>query len=309
MGLYSEKSKIRLGGKTAIVTGSNSGIGKETAKDLYVRGAHVILACRNIRKAENAVEDIINSCKENINCGQLTVVELDLSSLKSVKECSAKLLQEHDRIDLLINNAGIMMCPYGKTEDGFEIQFGTNHLGHFLLSLLLLPRIIRSAPARIINVSSLAHKTEIDFDDINWEKKPYSAMNAYQRSKLANILFTKELDRRLKEAHIEGVGVYVLHPGVIATEITRYLDTLYFKGITWMFHTFAKCFIKTPLQGCQTTIYCAIDEEAGKQSGLYYADCKPAILANGAENTDAAKKLWKISWELVKLLDYDPFKI
>ncbi|KAK9687758.1 short chain dehydrogenase [Popillia japonica] len=184
MGLYSEKSKTRLDGKTAVVTGSNTGIGKETAKDLYKRGATVILACRNSERAENAIKDIIDATKEvpNVgklrlvelnlsslksireccskllpNVGKLRLVELNLSSLKSIRECCSKLLHNYDRIDLLINNAGIMSCPYGKTEDGFEIQFGTNHLGHFLLTLLLLPRIMKSTPARIVNVSSVAY--------------------------------------------------------------------------------------------------------------------------------------------------------
>ncbi|KRT85787.1 hypothetical protein AMK59_1760 [Oryctes borbonicus] len=148
---------------------------------------------------------------------------------------------------------------------------------------------------------------KIDFTDLEWEKKTYSPFNAYQRSKLANILFTKELDRRLKEAKINDVSIYVLHPGVIATEITRNLDTLYFNGITCMFHSIARFFIKTPLQGSQTTIYCAIDEKIGKQSGLYYSDCKPAKPFRGAENMDTAKKLWEVSWELVKLTDYNPF--
>lgn len=119
------------------------------------------MACRNAERAENAVKDIIDATKEVSNVGKLRLVELNLSSLKSIRECCSKLLHNYDRIDLLINNAGIMSCPYGKTEDGFEIQFGTNHLGHFLLTLLLLPRIMKSTPARIVNVSSVAHRGKI----------------------------------------------------------------------------------------------------------------------------------------------------
>ncbi|KAI4465300.1 phosphatidylinositol-glycan biosynthesis class f protein-related [Holotrichia oblita] len=308
MGLYSEKSKVRLDGKTAIITGCNTGIGKETAMDLYKRGATVIMACRNTEKAEEAANDIINSTKEIQNHGKIIVVELNLSSLASVRECSDKILQKHERIDLLINNAGVMTCPYGKTEDGFETQIGTNHLGHFLFTLLLLPRIIQSSPARIVNVSSMAHRGYIDFDDLNWDKRSYSAAGAYQQSKLANILFTKELNRRLKEANIEGVTVYTLHPGAINTDLQRHIGATYGKTISWMINSAGKCFFKTPLEGAQTTIYCAIDEKAGKESGLYYSECKPTRPSDKAEDMTTAKRLWDVSYDLVKLQDYDPFK-
>ncbi|KAI4465280.1 phosphatidylinositol-glycan biosynthesis class f protein-related [Holotrichia oblita] len=285
MGLYSEKSKTRLDGKTAVVTGSNTGIGKETAKDLYKRGASVILACRNAEKAANAVKDIIDATIEVQNVGKLTVVELNLSSLKSVRGCCSKLLQNYGRIDLLINNAGVMCYPYGKTED--VIQYFCKHVPTMFFIFI----------------------GDIDFDDLHFEKKSYSALGAYQQSKLANILFTKELHRRLNEANVEGVSVYVLHPGVIATDLMRHLDKTYFKGITWMFNKFGKCFVKTPLQGSQTTIYCSIDEEAGKQSGLYYSDCKPRRPSRRAEDMDTAKRLWDVSWDLVKLSKYDPFTV
>lgn len=168
-------SKIRLDGKTAVVTGCNTGIGKETVLDFYRRGkdrrpeehlkisffrpsgARVIMACRNLDKAEEAAKDIRVRCKDELNTGEIVTAELNLSSLKSVKDCAQKLNQSEDRIDLLINNAGIMVCPETRTEDGYELQFQTNHLGHFLLTVLLLPKIINSAPARIVNVSSLAH--------------------------------------------------------------------------------------------------------------------------------------------------------
>lgn len=171
-------SNARLDGKTAVVTGSNTGIGKVTVKDFFMRGkskqlkshnffiintpgAKVIMACRNIEKAEAAAKDIREQCTNEPNTGQIVVTQLDLMSLNSVRNCAQHLLQSEERINLLINNAGVMMCPEGKTEDGFEIQFGTNHLGHFLLTMLLLPKIIKSAPSRIVNVSSLAHTCNI----------------------------------------------------------------------------------------------------------------------------------------------------
>lgn len=165
----------------------------------------------------------------------------------------------------------------------------------------------------------------IDFDDLNWDKRTYSAAGAYQQSKLANILFTKELNRLLKgtyiefyitndlsllsftEANIEGVTVYTLHPGAINTDLQRHISTTYGKTISWMLNA-GKCFFKTPLEGAQTTIYCAIDEKAGKESGLYYSECKPTRPSDKAEDMNTAKRLWDISYDLVKLHDYDPFK-
>lgn len=161
-------------------------------------GAKVILACRNVDKGREAIEDIRNNCKNSTNVGSLVVAELDLSDLSSVRNCANTLLSTEEAINLLVNNAGVMCCPQGKTKDGFETHFGTNHLGHFLLTMLLLPRMVQSRPARIVNVSSAAHmRGHIDFADLNWEKREYSAIGAYGQSKLANILFTKEFAVRM----------------------------------------------------------------------------------------------------------------
>ncbi|KAI4465281.1 phosphatidylinositol-glycan biosynthesis class f protein-related [Holotrichia oblita] len=314
MGLFSGKcrSTARLDGKTVIITGSNTGIGKTTARDLFKRGAHVIMACRNTNKAKEAAQEICNLHNNSNNhkdLGKLEVVELNLCSLHSIRECSKEILQKQRRIDILINNAGVMCCPYGKTEDGFEIQFSSNYLGHFLFTILLLPRIIESKSARIINVSSVAHKMgKIDFNDLNWESKPYSALEAYQQSKLCQVLFTRELHRQLREAHVEGVNVYSLHPGVITTELGRHLNKTYFFGLRWIL-SFVRVFFKTPKQGAQTTVYCAVDEIAGEESGLYYADCKPVKPSKNAENVANAKMLWKISLEMVNLPKYNPFTV
>ncbi|KAF2886821.1 hypothetical protein ILUMI_19352, partial [Ignelater luminosus] len=194
-------STARLDGKTAIVTGSNTGIGKYTVQDFYSRGARVIMACRSVEKAEKAAEDIQKICEGKENLGEIVIVQLDVSNLESVREFAKKVLEKEDHVDLLVNNAGVMTCPEGKTVDGFETQFGTNHLGHFLLTLLLMPKIIKSAPARIVTVSSVAH-TYLDgplaLDDLNWEKRKYSPTQAYAQSKIANILFTKELAHKLE---------------------------------------------------------------------------------------------------------------
>ncbi|XP_023026510.1 retinol dehydrogenase 13 [Leptinotarsa decemlineata] len=288
-------SVARLDGKTAVITGANTGIGKCTAKDFFERGARVILACRNEGKGQQALTDIQESCGGRENVGYLKLMHLDLSSLKSVRAFAAKVIDSENKIDLLINNAGVMMCPESRTEDGFEMQFGTNHLGHFLLTLLLLPKICQSVPARIVNVSSVAHcvPSSIDLSDLNWNSRPYSAIGAYQQSKLANVLFTKELARKLKENNIENVTVYSLHPGIIKTELGRHLR------LRWLWSIVGKFLLKNPEQGAQTQIYCAVDENCASESGLYYSDCKVAQPSTLARNEEIAKKLWDESLKLV----------
>ena len=213
------RSKRRLEGKTAIVTGANTGIGKETAIDLAKRGARVIVACRDPKRGADAVRDIKGASKSD----EVIMKRLDLASLASVRQFSEEILQEESRIDILINNAGVMLTPYCLTEDGFEMQFGTNHLGHFLLTNLLLDRIKESAPSRIVNLSSAAHiGGNLDFDNMMWANGGYTPWDSYHRSKLANVMFSRELAKRLEGT---GVSTYSLHPGVINTELTRHMVT------------------------------------------------------------------------------------
>nr|KAF6411541.1 retinol dehydrogenase 13 [Rousettus aegyptiacus] len=209
-------SKATIQGKTVIVTGANTGIGKQTALELARRGGNIILACRDMEKCEAAAKDIR---RETLNhC--VNARRLDLASLKSIREFAAKIIEEEERVHVLVNNAAVMRCPHWTTEDGFEIQLGVNHLGHFLLTNLLLDKLKASAPSRIINLSSLAHIAgHIDFDDLNWEKRKYDTKAAYCQSKLAVVLFTKELSRRLQGT---GVTVNALHPGVARTELGRH---------------------------------------------------------------------------------------
>lgn len=302
------QSKARLIGKTIVITGSNTGIGKETARDLYRRGARVILACRNIEKAKAAVEELKNvppSIPEREqfqgNPGELVVCKLNLCSFASVRECAQMLNATESKIHVLINNAGVMMSPYERTEDGHELQLQSNHLGHFLLTLLLLPKIKSSAPGcRIINLSSIAHKRgQMHFDDLDLEKS-YTPLKAYEQSKLANILFTKELVRKLEEAGIEGITCYSLHPGLISTELGRHLDKSVFRGFRFMVGML-KPFIKTPELGAQTTIHCVVDEAAGKETGLYYKECGVTVPAPQVENKKDAEKLWMESLKMVGL--------
>ncbi|XP_039745173.1 retinol dehydrogenase 13-like [Pararge aegeria] len=301
-------SNIKLIGKTAIVTGCNTGIGKETVLDFYKRGAKVIMACRNIDKAEAAKTDIENTCKDLPEKGKLVVEKCDLSSMSSVREFTKKILKSEPHINILVNNAGVMMCPKGVTEDGFEIQLGTNHLAHFLLTMLLLPCIRNSTPARIVTVSSRAHtRYDINFDDLNYETRRYNSAEAYSQSKLANVLFSRELAAKLKAHNIEGVNTYSLHPGVIRTELGRHMDEVLFKGARRIIGVLFYPFFKTPVLGAQTTIYCAVDEKCANETGLYYSDCVVTTPDRKALNDEYAKKLWEKSVELVRLGDFDPF--
>ncbi|XP_029450218.1 retinol dehydrogenase 13 isoform X3 [Rhinatrema bivittatum] len=209
-------SKAVITGKTVIVTGANTGIGKETALELARRGGRIIMACRDMDKCEAAAKEIRGKTLSHTVFAR----HLDLASMKCIKKFAKKVNEEEERIDILINNAAVMRCPHWKTEDEFEMQFGVNHLGHFLLTNLLLDKMKSTGNARIINVSSLAHVIgQIDFDDINWEKKKYNTKEAYCQSKLANILFTQELARQLQGT---GVTANSLHPGVAATELGRH---------------------------------------------------------------------------------------
>ena len=202
-------SMNKLTGKTAIITGANTGIGLETAIDFAKRGCRVILACRSVERGLAAVDEV----KKRANSEDVVFVQLDLASLQSVHDFSTKILEEEAHIDLLINNAGVMVPPYTLTKDGFELQFGVNHLGHFLLTNLLLERIKESPSARIVNVSSLVHQWgKINFDDLKSEHS-YNALGAYSQSKLANVLFTRQLAKHLKGT---SVTTYSLHPGVIS---------------------------------------------------------------------------------------------
>ncbi|XP_048736183.1 retinol dehydrogenase 13-like [Ostrea edulis] len=288
------RSKARLDGKTVIITGANTGIGKETAIDLASRGAKVILACRDVMRAERAATDIIRIS----NNPNVAVKIVDLASLESVRKFADDINKREPKIDILINNAGIMMCPYWKTREGFEMQFGVNHLGHFLLTNLLLDKIKSSAPARIINVSSLAHEraNKFNFDDINSERD-YNCMTAYRQSKLANVLFTRELSHRLQGTHVTANS---LHPGFVQTELSRYFPQTMPVYVRALFPV-TLLLSKTPKEGAQTSIYCAVEESLGDVTGKYFSDCQIKEETKAAQDDEAARKLWELSEEMVGL--------
>jgi NAD(P)-dependent dehydrogenase (short-subunit alcohol dehydrogenase family) len=201
-------------GKTAVVTGANSGLGYETVRGLARRNAQIIMACRSMERGQAALEAV----QAEFPQANVGLMALDLSDLSSVRSFADAFCQKYDRLDLLVNNAGVMALPYQKTADGFEMQFGTNHLGHFALTGLLLDPILNAPTARVVTVSSGLHRSgEMDFDDLNWEKS-YNKWGAYGRSKLANLLFTYELDRKLKKSQKDTFSV-AAHPGYAATNL------------------------------------------------------------------------------------------
>lgn len=219
------------------------------------RGARILLLCRSFEKTKRAIEDIkLESGNSNI-----AFYKLDLASLTSVRACAAEITDKEIKIDILINNAGVMLCPHWKTEDGFDMQFGTNHLGHFLLTELLIPMLKKSAISgfhpRIVTVSSKAHEWgQIYWEDMNFEKR-YSKIDAYHQSKLANVMHSRHLAKRLTGTTI---STYSLHPGVVNTDLVRHGNRQKWFAVMMKL---GKPFFKTPLQGAQTTLYCVLDEK------------------------------------------------
>ncbi|MCB0743646.1 MAG: SDR family NAD(P)-dependent oxidoreductase [Ignavibacteriae bacterium] len=280
-------------GKVVIVTGSSSGIGFEAAKALTNKNAKVIIAVRNLEKGENAKSKILS---ENKNA-DIVLMKLDLADLSSVKSFAEEFKSKFNKLDLLINNAGVMIPPYSKTKDGFELQMGTNHFGHFALTLQLLDTIQATPNSRIVNVASAAHKYgNINFDDLTWEKRKYKSWKAYGDSKIANLYFTKELSTRLADKNIK---VTAAHPGWTATDLQRHSS---------MFEFLNQFFAMKQDQGALPTLRAATDE--GAKSGDYYGPdgwqewrgypilVQPNALA---KDESIAKKLWEVSEELTNV--------
>jgi retinol dehydrogenase 12 len=269
---------------TFIVTGANTGIGKITAKELAKQGHHVILACRSKDKTLAVLEEI----RREVPNANVEFVALDLGDLASVRACAQALLDRKTPIHGLINNAGLAGAR-GKTKDGFEIQFGTNHLGHYLFTRLLLDRIIESGPARIVNVSSASHYRAkgIAWDALQQPTRTVTAMHEYEVSKLANVLFSKELARRLAGT---AVTTYAVHPGVVATDVWRKVPS----PVRWVM----KKFMITPEEGAQSSLRCATDPALAKETGKYYdvggKEKRPSRLS---DDTELANTLWTKSAE------------
>lgn len=281
-----------LSSKIAIITGSNTGIGKFTALGLAKLGCTIILACRDTKKAESAKLEI----QKQTGNKKIHVLALDLSDLDSVRIFAKTFREKFQTLDILINNAGVMAFYERRlTKQGFEMQFGTNHLGHFLLTNLLLENLKRSERGRIINVASLAHNyAKCDFDDIKSEKS-YSPNSAYGRSKLANILFTRELAKKLEQEK-SNIKVVALHPGVVVTELTRNLEEKFIvRAAMNLGRPIRYLFFKDTEHGAQTSLHCALAEWNKLENGAYYSDCKVKATSSKAKDEKLMKEVWDIS--------------
>ncbi len=292
---------VELGGKLALVTGATSGLGAETARALASRGARVVLTARDLPKGERVAEGIRSSTGN----AEVAVEELELASLASIRAFARRFLERHEALQILVNNAGVMACPFQKTADGFELQFGTNHLGHFLLTGLLAPALLRGAPARVVSLSSRGHQqSDVDFEDVGFERRDYEKWQAYGQSKTANILFAVELERRLGG---RGVHANAVHPGVIMTELSRHMEPADYERVRS--RAGGKLVLKSVEAGAATQVYAATAPELEGRGGLYLEDCGVAEVSDAqgaspgvrsyAVDPEAARRLWDLSEELV----------
>ncbi len=283
-------------GRVAVITGANTGLGYETALALAAKGAHVVLAVRNLDKGKDAVARITATSPQ----ADVKLQELDLTSLQSVRAAAEQLRSDYDRVDLLINNAGVMWTPKSTTADGFELQFGTNHLGHFALTGLLLDRLLPVAGSRVVTVSSMGHRilADIHFDDLQWERS-YNRVGAYGQAKLANLLFTYELQRRL--AHNGTTIAAAAHPGGSNTELTRNLPPAV-QPLTYRLFSLVS---QDAAAGALPQLRAATDP--GVIGGQYYGPDgfgemrgNPKVVASSGKSHDAhtQQRLWAVSEEL-----------
>lgn len=289
-------------GRIAVITGANSGIGLETARELAAKGATVVMACRSRSKAEEAMVDI----RQRNPAAKLDFVALDLSRQASVKEAAATVLQRYPRIDLLINNAGVMWLEEGRTEDGFELHIGTNHFGHFTWTLLLLPAIRDVPGSRVVTVSSIAHRSgRLTLDDINHSRE-YTRHGAYGQSKLANLMFALELERRLRKSGARTISV-ASHPGVTGTNLAndwsgRQSNPLSRLAIRWW-----PLVSQRPEAGALPSLYVATaaDVRGGDYYGPRFFEVfgapKPARIRKFAQRTQEAAGLWELSEKLTSV--------
>lgn len=288
---------VDLHGKVAIVTGASTGLGLETARALASAGARVVLAGRDLERIDAAAETV----RERVPGAQLETGALDLASLDRVRTFAQWYADTHDRLHLLVNNAGVMYTPFEHTADGFDMQFGTNHVGHFLLTCLLVPRLLADPPSRVVNLSSGGHVgSDIVWDDVNFERREYDKFAAYGQSKTANILFSVELDRRLGD---QGVHAYAVHPGMIATELGRHMTKDDFAALAARARSGPSGGLppyKTVEQGAATSVYAAVAPELDTQGGSYLADAEVTDQhAPWARDPESASRLWTLTEHLV----------
>jgi NAD(P)-dependent dehydrogenase (short-subunit alcohol dehydrogenase family) len=290
-------------GKLALVTGGTAGLGVETARALAAHGAAIVITARDMARGEQVVAEIIESTGNRA----VEVMEMELGSLASIRRFAESFLAKHDRLDLLINNAGVMACPYMETQDGFEMQFGTNHLGHFLMTNLLAPALIKAAPSRVVALSSRGHHmSNVDFDDVGFKNREYDKWVSYGQSKTSNVLFAVGLEKRLAAS---GVHAYAVHPGVIMTELGRHMDENDLATLQARSESLGGWAVKSIPAGAATSVYAATAPELEGKGGIYLEDCHVSDI-NDEENAvegvrsyaldaEAAEKLWALSEEMV----------
>lgn len=304
---------IDLTGKRVLVTGASAGLGVETTRALAAHGAWVTMAVRDLAKGAAAMEQV----QATVPDAQLDLRPLDLADLSSVRTFASSFLEDHAVLDILIANAGVMACPQGTTVDGFETQFGTNHLGHFLLIELLTPALVAARGARVVLLSSAGHRMgDVDLDDPGFERTPYDPWVAYGRSKTANVLCAVALDRRLAD---EGVRAFAVHPGVIQTELSRHLTPETMAALQTSLSSGssgsssggggARMSVKSIPQGAATTLYAATSPDLDGIGGRYLEDCHLAELTDDptsrsgvrayALDPERAEALWELSERLV----------
>jgi len=295
---------IDLSGQRILVTGASAGLGLETTRALAAHGASVTMGVRDLTKGAAAMEEV----RASVPDAELDLRPLDLADLASVRAFAHGFLEDHPTLDVLIANAGIMACPYGTTVDGFELQFGTNHLGHFLLITELLPALIAADGARVVLLSSAGHRFgAVDLEDPGFERQPYDAWTAYGRAKTANVLCAVGLDRRHRE---DGVRAFAVHPGGIQTELGRHLtsDTLQVL-VDRLAAAPTETVWKTVPQGAATSVYAATSPDLDGQGGVYLEDCHVSAVTDDPDAREGvrayaldpkiADALWDLSEQLV----------
>lgn len=292
---------VDLSGKRILITGGSAGLGVETARALAAHGADVIVTVRDMAKGAEAAKTIREGARGNVE-----LLEMDLASLASVRAAADRLLSEGKPLNVLIANAGVMACPQGTTADGFETQFGTNHLGHFVFVNKLVPLLVKGAPSRIVALSSSGHRfSDVSLDDPNFERTEYDPWIAYGRSKTANALFALELDKRLRD---RGVRAASVHPGGIQTELGRHLTPEMVQGLMSRMQSQTRPTFKTIPQGAATSVWCAVVADAGEIGGKFCEDCHVAEPSTDvskmggvhahAQNPATAEKLWTLSEQM-----------
>jgi NAD(P)-dependent dehydrogenase (short-subunit alcohol dehydrogenase family) len=293
---------IDLLGKVCVITGASSGLGRESARALTAAGAQVILAARNT----DALAETVRWIRAEVPEARTSTVRLDLSSLASVRTAATAIREATPVIHILMNNAGVMFTPFSRTQEGFEIQIGTNHFGHFELTRLLTPQLAAAAGARVVILSSGGHALgDVDFDDPNWERRDYDKFAAYGASKTANVLHAVEADRRLCEL---GIHAYAVHPGTVATSLARYMSRSDFSqlreyavasGAARGESTDGYLDLTTPERGAATQVWAAVSPELADRGGLYLEDCGiSGTVAPYARDAERAAQLWTLSEKL-----------